>query len=316
MKIAFVGKGGSGKSTLAALFVRQLLKNKVSVLAVDADINIHLADLLGLECNDTKPFSDPKTTEFIRTYLRGENLRLESTASFVKTTPPAGGSNLFTIDPRNPVIRDCTLGFAPGAFYGFVGTYTTDDIGATCYHGHLAVLENLLSHSNLSQDEWMVVDMVAGIDAFANTLHAQFDAIVLVMEPTPEGILVYKQYSNLAKEAGVLDRLVVVVNKVEGVDDLKYVESQIGNVFFGQVSRNLQIKKDRQYGKSISLDSLGSDDELFFNALFDHTKNFYKLPNEQLKKLIDLHLKFCQVDWVRASYGDLSGQVDLDFRFK
>jgi CO dehydrogenase maturation factor len=208
----------------------------LGVLAVDADINIHLADLLGLECNDTKPFSDPKTTEFIRTYLRGENLRLESTASFVKTTPPAGGSNLFTIDPRNPVIRDCTLGFAPGAFYGFVGTYTTDDIGATCYHGHLAVLENLLSHSNLSQDEWVVVDMVAGIDAFANTLHAQFDAIVLVMEPTPEGILVYKQYSNLAKEAGVLDRLVVVVNKVEGADDLKYVESQIGNVFFGQVA--------------------------------------------------------------------------------
>lgn len=49
MKIAFVGKGGSGKSTCAALFIHHLLRKKLAVIAVDADINTHLANLLGLK---------------------------------------------------------------------------------------------------------------------------------------------------------------------------------------------------------------------------------------------------------------------------
>ena len=48
MKIALVGKGGSGKTTLAALLVRHLVAADRPVLAVDADINQHLAVALGV----------------------------------------------------------------------------------------------------------------------------------------------------------------------------------------------------------------------------------------------------------------------------
>ena len=49
MKIAFVGKGGSGKTTLAALFTRFIAASApdTALLAIDADINQHLAVALG-----------------------------------------------------------------------------------------------------------------------------------------------------------------------------------------------------------------------------------------------------------------------------
>ena len=48
MKVAFVGKGGSGKTTVAALFARHLVRGRAPVLAIDADINQHLAGALGM----------------------------------------------------------------------------------------------------------------------------------------------------------------------------------------------------------------------------------------------------------------------------
>jgi CO dehydrogenase maturation factor len=43
VRIAFVGKGGSGKTTLSALFTRYLADQGPPVIAIDADINQHLA---------------------------------------------------------------------------------------------------------------------------------------------------------------------------------------------------------------------------------------------------------------------------------
>ncbi len=48
MKVAFVGKGGSGKTTLSALFARHLAASARTVVAIDADINQHLAVALGM----------------------------------------------------------------------------------------------------------------------------------------------------------------------------------------------------------------------------------------------------------------------------
>ena len=47
MRIAFVGKGGSGKTTTAAAFGRYLAARGRPVVAVNADINQHLAVALG-----------------------------------------------------------------------------------------------------------------------------------------------------------------------------------------------------------------------------------------------------------------------------
>lgn len=53
MRIAFVGKGGSGKTTLSALLSRHLARSGAPVLAVDGDINQHLAEALGHDGSGT-----------------------------------------------------------------------------------------------------------------------------------------------------------------------------------------------------------------------------------------------------------------------
>ena len=51
---ALAGKGGSGKTTLAGMLIKYLLKNeKTPILAVDADCNANLNEVLGLEISDT-----------------------------------------------------------------------------------------------------------------------------------------------------------------------------------------------------------------------------------------------------------------------
>jgi len=48
--IAMAGKGGSGKTTIAALIIRYLLQHKLTpILAVDADPNANLHEVLGLD---------------------------------------------------------------------------------------------------------------------------------------------------------------------------------------------------------------------------------------------------------------------------
>jgi CO dehydrogenase maturation factor len=47
--VAFAGKGGRGKTTLASLLIRYLAAQDLQVVAIDADINQHLADALGAQ---------------------------------------------------------------------------------------------------------------------------------------------------------------------------------------------------------------------------------------------------------------------------
>jgi CO dehydrogenase maturation factor len=52
--IALAGKGGTGKTTIAGLLIKYLVgQNKTPVLAVDADSNANLNEVLGLTLTDT-----------------------------------------------------------------------------------------------------------------------------------------------------------------------------------------------------------------------------------------------------------------------
>jgi CO dehydrogenase maturation factor len=103
MRIAFVGKGGSGKTTSAAMFSRYLAAQDLRVLAIDADINQHLAQALGHDSAPPPPLGADAL--WLKAHLRGTNPRIADGSSMIKTTPPGAGSVLLDLGPGDEVLR-------------------------------------------------------------------------------------------------------------------------------------------------------------------------------------------------------------------
>ncbi|MGW3725244.1 nucleotide-binding protein, partial [Streptomyces sp. NPDC000851] len=175
MRVAFVGKGGSGKTTLSALFSRRLARSGAPVVAVDGDINQHLAYALGLD--EEEMFAAPPLsahTGEIKDYLRGTNPRIVSRDAMVKTTPAGRGSRLLRLlgDDEIHARHVQRVGEVPVMV---TGAFDERDLGVACYHSKLGAVELYLNHLVDGPGEYVVVDMTAGADAFASGLFTRFD---------------------------------------------------------------------------------------------------------------------------------------------
>ncbi|MEV4714494.1 ATP-binding protein [Micromonospora sp. NPDC049374] len=240
MKIAFVGKGGSGKTTLAALHARHLTAEGRPVLAIDADINQHLAVALGdpVVAGTMRPLSEHLPA--IKEYLRGDNPRIGSAAQMVKTTPPGRGSRLLRVAEENPIYAECvaTVG---GVRLAATGEFSAEDLGVACYHSKVGAVELLLNHLLDGPGEYVVVDMTAGADSFASGLFTRFDRTFLVCEPTVRSVSVYRQYAGYARDYGVA--LSVIGNKVEDATDVEFLREHVGADLLTWMNRSAYVRR-------------------------------------------------------------------------
>lgn len=241
MKICFVGKGGSGKTTLAGLFARHLAAAAPApLLAIDADINQHLAVALG--ASEAEAAALPALGDhlpLIKEYLRGDNPRISSTAAMVKTTPPGRGSRLLPVAGANP-IYDALVREVGGVRLAVTGPFTPEDLGVACYHSKVGAVELLLNHLVDGPGEYVVVDMTAGADSFASGLFTRFDVTFLVCEPTVRSVGVYRQYVGHAREYGV--RVHVIGNKVEDASDADFLRGHVGTDLLAWIGRSGYVK--------------------------------------------------------------------------
>lgn len=314
MRIAFVGKGGSGKTTLAALFSQFLAEENVkNILSIDADINVHLPELLfGEEFPKNKFLS--KSTNDIKKYLLGKN-RLSNLETFRKTTPPNSNSKLINIDDStNQIFKKFSIK-KDALRVMAVGTYESDGIGASCYHNNLSILENLLTHL-IDRNGILVADMMAGTDAFASSLHAQFDVIILVVESTRRSIEVFNQYIGLSKSAGVDKNLFVLGNKIFSKEDKDFLVKSIPKEkLIGFISNSNYIREHDKNGGVIKINKLEPTNHKVLSNIFKILVNNVDDPNQRLDKIKKLHKKYISQSFIKERFGDLSSQIDQNFKF-
>jgi len=313
MKIAFVGKGGSGKSTMTSLFIRYLeSQNKRGVMAIDADLNMNLAGLLGVTVPDDIILSKPDIADRIRMHLKGHNPLIADHTKFLPTTPPGPGSNMIR-SANDPAMAPYAVQVSPNLSLMIVGTYDREGIGQSCYHTNLFVAENILSHTVAGDSQDVVCDMVAGTDAFAYSLHLQFDAIVLIVEPTPESAEVCALYMGLAQEAGIDGLIHLVGNKIEDEDDVAFIVERTGRTPLGTVPLMPVLKKSRQRGSPVTAEMLEGPIVSVMQAVERAAQNPAIPAAVRMEKLCALHKKLAVQDWVVSGYGDVANQIDASF---
>jgi CO dehydrogenase maturation factor len=310
VRVAFVGKGGSGKTTLSALFARHLAAAGAPVVAVDADINQHLAGALGLDQDqaDRIPALGSRLPA-IKDYLRGDNPRIAGAASMVKTTPAGRGSRLVRPLGEDPFHTDWSVD-AHGVRLLATGPFSEDDLGVSCYHAKTGAVELYLNHLVDTEDQYVVVDMTAGADCFASGLFTRFDLTFLVAEPTLRGVSVYRQYLDYADGHGVA--LAVVGNKVTDARDEEFLRAHVGDDLLACFSASGYVRSAEQ-GGTAGLDRLepGNRDVLrvLRTAVDARTKDWTAFQNQA----VDFHLRNARA-WADNAVGaDLGDQIDPGF---
>ena len=309
MRIAFLGKGGSGKTTTSASFIRHVSKKRPAVLALDADVNAHLAGALALEGEISQL---GQLYGELTSYLKGTRSDLGD-KPMIMTTPPSLQSNFVRCRADDPLIRKYALTQGNISLLT-VGKYEQQDVGSSCYHGKLSGAISVLHHLLDGVDDIVVADNTAGTDAVATSLWFAYDMRVIVVEPSKKSVQVYKDFISLLP--GLAETTYVVGNKVEGAEDEAFLKAQVGaDRLLGFIPLSRHLKRFEQ-GDVEALELFQSEQSAVFDRVLSVLESQKRDWTVYLDRLRQTHTKLCR-DWYDAYYGlKLDEGLDLAFTYQ
>jgi CO dehydrogenase maturation factor len=306
MRVGFLGKGGSGKTTIAAAYIRWSAKKRF-VLAIDADVNVHLSDALSMEAPEPIGHDFEKIAE----YVRGTRSDLNET-KIVATTPPSTKSRFVRPTPDDQFIKN-TCSQLGNIRLLSIGTYRSEDVGHTCYHGKLNVLELLYHHLLDDNEDLVVADTTAGIDNLGTSLYFCYDVNFFVVEPTLKSIKVYHEFAKEAKHRG-LD-VHVIINKVRTEADREFVRSHVPEASIVAWINHSEAAAKIEQGDDIAWEPFLHENErqlrYIDELVFSHKKD-WKIYYE---RLLVTH-KVNSEEWWNEYYDqNISEQQDREFSY-
>ncbi len=215
MKLAVSGKGGVGKTTFSALLIRALDKAGKHVLAIDADPDANLAAALGInDAHKIVPISEMKSLILERTGAKPGSI-----GGFFKLNPKVDDLP----DALSVKLNHIKLMRLGGVKKG----------GAGCICPESTLLKSLVTHVVLARDEFVVMDMEAGIEHLGRGTAKAVNRLIVVVEPGRRSIETAAHIQKLASEIG-LDRVAVIGNKIRNPGDEVFLREHLeGFEFLG-----------------------------------------------------------------------------------
>ena len=182
--IGLAGKGGTGKTTIAGLLIKYLVeKEKTPILAVDADANANLNEVLGLEVGET--LGDAR-----------EDMK-------------KGVSSGMTKD----VFMEMKLQEAVVESSGFDLIVMGRPEGAGCYCAANSLLTQYLEKL-IDNYAYVVMDNEAGMEHISRLTTNDVDLLLVVSDPTRRGIQAAARIVELTDSLGLnIARRLLIVNQ-------------------------------------------------------------------------------------------------------
>lgn len=203
MKLAFAGKGGVGKTTLTAWMADYLARKGQNVWLVDADTALSLGEACGID-RSSLPEALIHREDLIRERIRQENTSMFTLNPEVSDLPEALSVEL-------PVTGSIEQGATAGSKRLLVmGTVTGAGGGCACAANTL--LKAILAHLVLERNDWVLVDLEAGVEHLGRGTVAHVDGLVVVSEPSMRGLQTAADVGAMAAELG-LNKQVLVLNR-------------------------------------------------------------------------------------------------------
>jgi len=207
VKISVCGKGGSGKSTVAALLAHAFLERDRRVLVVDSDeSNACLHWMLGFEDPPQPLLELVGGKKNVRRGLRSSSEQGEDGSK-----PSVLASPQLRVEDLAPEYVRQRDGLSLVA----IGKIHQALEGCACPMGVLS--REFLKKLRLEPNEAVVVDMEAGVEHFGRGIETSLDAVLGVVEPSLESVLMTERIRQLAVGSGAVFAG-AVLNKVPSQD--------------------------------------------------------------------------------------------------
>jgi CO dehydrogenase maturation factor len=208
MKIAVTGKGGVGKTTFSAILCRLYEREKMRILAVDADPDSNLAATLGFQSDEyPTPISELKELIAERTGVQ-----------------PGTFGGIFKLNPKvddipeKYCLRHGTL--------SLIVMGTVEKGGSGCICPESAFLKALMSHLVFQKDQHLIMDMEAGLEHLGRGTARMMDALVVVVRPDSKSVETARRIVPLWKDLGN-KKIFFVGNDSRDSADTDYLKSEL-----------------------------------------------------------------------------------------
>ena len=264
MKIAVTGKGGVGKSTVAGVLAHLAQMDGKTVLAVDSDPDANLAFALGIPETERKqiiPIS--QQTDLIE----------ERTGAKLKQF-----GQIFKLNPEiSDIVDKCGYNFQ-GINLLVLGAVESGGSGCACPEN--VFLRNLLTNIILKRDEFVIVDMEAGIEHLGRATAKGVDVMVVVVEPTFQSNATAQSIVELAKQIGIQE-VRFIGNKIAMESDIAYLKDRLEvDKFLGFIPYSASIRQADRNGDS-PINRLDGELTIIFKSIYQNIitlgKNNYNL---------------------------------------